>query len=853
MFTYYLVDGLSGTADEDGDQKVSYVELQDYVKKKVRVSSSNKYKKPQIPSFCCSEKDMDILSTKDDKLQASIQTLGKIGEIYASNLNVESNKRGVDGFADTSQYYLYRKLLKTIKEEDFVGEVGSISVLKEMFTNCLECEVTQAAKRELAVAFLNYGQAKINLHLAGKDNKLNLKSLKISSNASDKKSAPLINEEYNRLEKLQETSFKYAAEYLEGALYLLDNDSFYTSMYQNKIDFLNLYSDVLSETDKTNWIKRLNSLLQKDSSAYNLNLAGTIYYDLNDFNHAISYYKKAIAVAPQWAYPKINIGKAYLFGNNDNLLAKQFINEALQIDSNSIISLQLMGIIETNLKNYSAAKQWLNKGIATSETPVNLYLSLSNLYIDQQNYDSAKATLRHAATIQQNDARIYRNLAGIYNIEKQTDSAEMLYLTAFITDTNDVTNYNDLGTFYMNKKNYDKAKTYFLNGIEKDSTFIYAYRNLSSIYVIEKDYKQAQDWCNKALTLKIDSTTIYNDLGLIATEMKDFKQAEKWFLKAINIDKTNKYAYNNLNNNYITNGQYQQANDWLLKENKSQPNNMVVYNSLCFLNLKKKQYDSMFYWASKANAIDSLDMYNCFYTAFYYTTKNDYKTALKNYKRIKYRGYTDRDVYFTLYDMAKQNKNWQQCLKYSYEMLPMKFIGIDSASLLSNIGWSYFVLNQNDSALHYFKEGMKVNTKDYYSSTNLLLLYLSEDKIDDAVAVMPNMMASPIADSTLIQFLVYDIYVKTNQIDKAKETLDWLINKTNQEPKTSAEELTLYLASLYKNPDDQQALTKLITLIKSDKLSYFEVKSYYPLLKNNSIYSLPGVAESIKETYPYWL
>src|SRR5687768_7592618 len=55
LFTYYLVDGLSGLADSSstGDNKISLRELQEYVGKSVSSLATEKYKRKQEPYFCC--------------------------------------------------------------------------------------------------------------------------------------------------------------------------------------------------------------------------------------------------------------------------------------------------------------------------------------------------------------------------------------------------------------------------------------------------------------------------------------------------------------------------------------------------------------------------------------------------------------------------------------------------------------------------------------------------------------------------------------------------------------------------------------------------------------------------------
>ena len=65
LFTYYLVDGLSGVADSIGvpDEKVTFQEIKRYVERNVPSVAMQRFKKKQDPYFCCDENSEKIIST----------------------------------------------------------------------------------------------------------------------------------------------------------------------------------------------------------------------------------------------------------------------------------------------------------------------------------------------------------------------------------------------------------------------------------------------------------------------------------------------------------------------------------------------------------------------------------------------------------------------------------------------------------------------------------------------------------------------------------------------------------------------------------------------------------------------
>ena len=67
LFTYYLVDGLTGTADSSGtvDNKITLQEIQKYVDKNVPAIAQQRFKRKQDPFFCCNESGEKIVSIVD--------------------------------------------------------------------------------------------------------------------------------------------------------------------------------------------------------------------------------------------------------------------------------------------------------------------------------------------------------------------------------------------------------------------------------------------------------------------------------------------------------------------------------------------------------------------------------------------------------------------------------------------------------------------------------------------------------------------------------------------------------------------------------------------------------------------
>ena len=74
LFTYYLVDGLTGLADQSGNnnQRITFAELSLYIKGNVPVIAMEKYNRKQEPFFCCEEKNNNNIAAGGQHLYAPL-------------------------------------------------------------------------------------------------------------------------------------------------------------------------------------------------------------------------------------------------------------------------------------------------------------------------------------------------------------------------------------------------------------------------------------------------------------------------------------------------------------------------------------------------------------------------------------------------------------------------------------------------------------------------------------------------------------------------------------------------------------------------------------------------------------
>src|SRR5436190_2368867 len=124
LFTYYLVDGLAGTADSIGisDNKISFGEIQRYVLNNVPSVAQQRFKRNQQPYFCCNEFSQKIIGIVDTNyLNNWLKTKRLQQKGPGNSFQDFFYTNPIPVKADTSLTELYDLFYKMIKDKKITG------------------------------------------------------------------------------------------------------------------------------------------------------------------------------------------------------------------------------------------------------------------------------------------------------------------------------------------------------------------------------------------------------------------------------------------------------------------------------------------------------------------------------------------------------------------------------------------------------------------------------------------------------------------------------------------------------------------------------------------------------------
>jgi tetratricopeptide (TPR) repeat protein len=559
LFTFYLVEGLSGKADEDSDGTVTLAELQDYVKKNVRLKSKEKFKTYQIPFFCCSENELTPIALVDEKFAQEFKLLTTLGDLYSNELIADvGTGRGVK-YEDSKSADVYKKFHKALVQNKFEG-VGCARQLLDSLVNINESDdLLKQARRDLAIAYLNFGQARINLYLSGQDKGSIKKTIKeLSEYDKNLQIDDYFELKVSALEQLAGTSFENSARLMREAVHILEADTNFEDVFESRIKFLELYSQrhLIQVHEKDSWLNQINKLLAIDTSAGILNLAGLIYSDLELNQESILYYQRAILSAPKWSYPANNIaiGLSKLGRLQE---AEQWAKKSIEIDVLNYNSHNTLGTIYKKLLKHELAKECFLRSIELNKDDPVSYNNVGHLFYELKDFTAAENYFIRAIIADSIYIPAYTGLTKLYNEQKQLQKAIDLLINLNQRVPGSSIYQNWLGNTYYIAEDFINAIAAYEKAIGVDSTFYKAYLNRAFCELMIQNYNGSKGsfelykrhTINKLNLNKLEDAAL--NMGFKKVKEKKNEEAKKTFEFAFQLEKSERSGFEFANYLYL--------------------------------------------------------------------------------------------------------------------------------------------------------------------------------------------------------------------------------------------------------------------------------------------------------------
>ena len=774
LFTYYLVDGLSGLADTkgDADQKITFKELQNYVASNVPIIAQEKYKRKQDPYFCCDEFGTKNIALVDSGFLRKWTMVKNMKDVSGNEMDAIARGiklRGRDStVSDTTFLATYHLFNKAVQQLKLVGDDSSAEYYFTQLNNFDPSNVlTREARATLAAELINYAQTKINLYLQGKDAAA-VQQMRSQLDEDEESESEEITMTLDRMEKVAKQDFSLTGTMLEKALKLLDvQDSSITKSLSAKVFFFKAHGFFDKGNKTMDYIQALKFAQLANSfdhnAAYTLNTISSLYIQKHQFDSAVYYATRAISVAPRWRYPYLNNAYAYYkLGAKDSALkyytlavkvdpsnadafvdlgrfyhhmrrvdsAQTLYQRALAIEPNNVYANNNLGWLLKERRRYDRAIYHFQKSIQADPLFFSAYHGLSKVFIALKQYDSARYYYQKAMQQYPDKILTTNYLGNFYKESKLYDSAIHYYRQASYYDATDNTPYINIAKTYSAIKRFDSAVYYYTKAAEVGGASAFAYNQLGLYYKDLQQYDLALINFQKAEMLRPDWSTAINNIALVYYEQKKLNQANEYFRKAMRLDPSNAALFNNAGLAYKDAFKLDSAKIFFAKAIDLNPTILSAYINLGWLYRQQRKYDSAKYVFKSGVDVNptNADMANNL--IMLYTYLNEFDSAKIYYQR-------NIDLYPGNPAMLNNFGNFYFNIK-SYDSaiaVYKKAIAADPEYVISynNMGAVYNEVEQYDSAVHYYKKAIALDPEYVNAHFNMGLSYLNFEQVDSAI------------------------------------------------------------------------------------------------------------------------
>lgn len=674
VFSYWLLNGLSGMADNDPeDGKVSLYELERYVKDNVRkdTRSLSTGKPRQTPIFCCAENSDIILASIDPSTKALVQ---KALEMNKADMSMAYATKKGSFFADTLQQLYYKKFQDAIDQKQLLGTDSSSA--QYWFLRLFATINDPLAKNDLSDqycgALINEAQVRITFY---------------SKPAAEDISAS-INYKF----------FKEGSDMLrEAATYLEKNAEVFKNIEARRL-FMEARALAASENKAKLklGLRKIDSSLALLNTAYAWHTKGMILNSLKDYYSSISAYKQALDLSKDWVFPIGNLGALYV-----------------------------------DRKMYDSALAYLRHATMIKPNYANAYLNMAVAYEKKNNLDSSFYYYRYALELSPNFDVALSNFGQTLLDNNREDSGFMYLQKAFEINPENILTLTRIGDFYFNKKEYNSSLEYYRKAISLDAAYPSVYNDIGMLYADWKRYDSAKKYYARSLELDPENATVWNNQGLLFESMEQYEKAIESYQMAIRMDAMNIDHYFNLANLYLNQDEYDSA---LKYYNATITLDSACSNCHYFVGKVFKEqnaWNKALPYFRKSLLLDPANDVPAYYIGQYFGDRKEFDSALY-YLNIALKINPSDDANNNSYGLVMEElEKYDSAIFYFRKCIDLQ---PRNALFWSNLGIVYTKAEKLDSALEAYTEALWLNPEFFSVYNNRSKIYSRQKKYDKAVS-----------------------------------------------------------------------------------------------------------------------
>ena len=586
VFSFHLVEGLYGMADQDLDFKVSLFELDRFLEQKVSSEVD-----PLIQTPYVSGNKWEQFSTVFPEILTALRKNKNQSLPVFSLTDSRGLEEDVLANIDNTLRQKYYSFQKAIEKKQFFFNPNTNENYADVLFEKLIAEpqlsrLVNSMRRTYAAALLDDAQQYINTFLN-----------------ADVKLLDCIGKNIN---------FEIIPKNVERAAKLLgDRHYMYSHLIARKLFFEALiigYGQNPNEEAARKGISLIQqSLLLESESPLAWHVKSIIYLkNLRKFDSAYICAEEARKLAPNWVTPFADL--SYTATQLKEFeYAKKALLEAQSIDSLHPYVINGWAFWYSN----QAGKPNKEKALALFEEYRDkggpMYSCWHNDYglllLAVNKFEACEIEYRTAIHLDSTNKSAWNNLGSLYMKSARIDEAESMFKKSLSIDSTFLTALGNLGTLYSSFNQFEKAISIYKKCISIDSTRFIHRLNLGTAYRKMKLYSLSEQEFRTVIAMDSSNNYAWNNLGLLYYSMQKYDEAERILFKTIAMDTFFANPYQIMGLVYFKTSRPKDAALFFNKALEINAKNSYAYLGLAYLELEKKDTTKVIEYIIKA--IDS--------------------------------------------------------------------------------------------------------------------------------------------------------------------------------------------------------------------------------------------------------
>lgn len=486
-------------------------------------------------------------------------------------------------------------------------------------------------------------------------------------------------------------------------------------------------------------------------------LAGGLYFDLEEYQEALSFYEKALARKKKDAESLLGAGmSAYHTGDHERAI--EFFERGIKTKKKKGEFLYGLGLAQTEMENYAEADLNLRKAIdkdkknaryhlalgevnyrnkvfsiaitefykaiefdsTLDRTVEDLHYKMAKAYIQMRNVEKAIEEYRIDLDLHPDDTTAWLELANICKLSEKPSEAAFCYekYMEIVPDNGEI--WFDLAKIYHLKlRNDEKAAESFEKAVSLGSHEAESYGYLARIYAGGKEYEKSIDAYNRyeAAFGQPDSVLYWFDKGKVEIKLgvkntPYFDSALVSFRRAIELDSSFSAAYEYAGLSMYYKRDYAGAIPFFKGKIGLDSTSVNAYRNLAFCYLKTEAYDLAAVTFEKALQIKPEDTMMRSMLGKIYTFNEKYQKSIHHFQYLLNDQGTDLtdSVRCVIYpDLGLSYLKLRKCTEATPILLKAEKCDPKEISVLFNIASSYHTCNLIKEANTYYKKVLEID------------------------------------------------------------------------------------------------------------------------------------------------